>query len=331
MSARPVRQSILLASVAALAVAAAACSATPGPSPSSAPPAASPSGSTSSPQTPSASAEPSKVEASLLLEVTSEGGFINPVANLNALPVVEVYTDGRILTPAPQDAIAPGPLLPTVDVRSVGSAGATAIAAAIHAAGLDVPATAGPGVPGDSGTDVFTVTIDGQTTETRLSGNGPGIGEPGGPVIGGVGSGRSMDPSAAGAGASAGSDAERAAAFALLARLLDPGETWGAAASAPTRYVPAGYRLFAAPASPSGGPSTPGSVAWPLATPLAEFGSPAQPDRGVPGLRQGAVLGADAATVAPLLSAATQDTTFSSGGSSWTLYVRPLLPDELAG
>ena len=110
----------------------------------------------------------------VLLKVTSEGGFINPAANLNALPIVEVLTDGRILTPGAVDLIAPGPLLPTVDVRDTGPTGAAAILAAIKQAGLDQPSTARPGVPGDSGTDIFAVTIDGQTTETRLTGNGPG-------------------------------------------------------------------------------------------------------------------------------------------------------------
>jgi hypothetical protein len=66
--------------------------------------------------------------------VTSEGGFINPSANLNALPIVEVLSDGRILTVGPVDAIAPAPLLPTVQVRATGAAGAAAILAAIKEA-----------------------------------------------------------------------------------------------------------------------------------------------------------------------------------------------------
>jgi hypothetical protein len=218
-----------------------------------------------------------------------------------------VYSDGRILTPAGA-AGAETPLLPIVDVRDVGADGATAIVAAIRQAGLDTQSDSTAGVPGDNGTDVFDVTLDGTTIENRISGNGPGVGRPGG--LGG-----SADPG-------------QAAALDLLNRLLDPSETWGAGSAAATPYQPTGYRVFAAPGAPQGDPSrTP--VAWPLATPLASFGVPAVPDRGVAGLRQGAVVGADAATLAPVLGAATIDTGFTSGGQTWTLYVRPLLPDEL--
>ena len=317
MSARPIRAAACAVLVPLVVI---ACSGTPSPSvASSAAPSRAPASGA-----PTASPSPSAPAAELLLKVTSEGGFINPLASLNALPIVEVYADGRILTPAAQDAIAPAPLLPAVDIRDVGPAGATAIRAAIVAAGLDRPAAGGPGIPGDSGSDIFAVTIDGQTTETRLSGNGPGVGGPGGPGVGGPGASTdgSTDPAAA----------ERAAAFDLLSRLTDPAETWGAATTPSTRLVPSGFRVFAAPGAPASDPATARPpVDWPLATPLDQFGAPAQPDRGVAGLRAGAVLGPDAATLAPVLAAATDATAFRSGGALWTLYVRPLLPDELAG
>ena len=259
---------------------------------------------------------PSSAAAELLLKVTSEGGFINPVATLNALPLVEVYSDGRILRPGPVPAIAPGPLLPNEIVRSVGADGAAQISAAIRAAGLDQAATAGPGIPGDSGTDVFSVTLDGKTTVTRISGSGPGVGRPGGqPGVGG--SGGSAVPGGA-------------AALALLDRLLDPGETWGAAAGQDSPYRPLGYRVFAAPGAPQTDPALAQKpIAWPLSTGLASFGTAATPDRGVAGLRQGAVVGADADLLGPILERATQATGFTSDGGTWTLYARPLLPDEL--
>ena len=252
---------------------------------------------------------PSAAPAALILKVTSEGGFINPAATLGALPLVEVYSDGRILTPAAGSTTGTL-LLPVEDVRDVGAAGATAIVAAIKQAGLDTQSDSTSGVPGDNGTDVFDVTLDGTTIENRISGNGPGVGRPGG--LGG-----SADPG-------------HAAALDLLNRLLDPSELWGAGSAPETPFQPTGYRVFAAPVPPQGDPSTaPKPVAWPLSTPLASFGVPAVPDRGVQGLRQGAVVGADAATLAPILGAATIDTGFTSGGQTWTLYVRPLLPDEL--
>jgi hypothetical protein len=248
--------------------------------------------------------------------VTTEGGFINPSANLNALPLVEVLSDGRILTAGAVDAIAPAPLLPTLVVRDTGAAGAAAILTAIRQAGLDKAATGGPGIPGDSGTDIFSVTIDGQTTDTRLAGGGggPGVGGPGGHLPG-----DSADPG-------------RAAAFDLLSMLQDPTVAWGGGAVQPTPYAPAGYLVFVIPGAPQSDPATAQTpVAWPLSSPLAGFGAPAANDRGIAGLRQGAVLGPDAATLGPILSKATVETAFTSGGSSFTLSVRPLLPDELGG
>jgi hypothetical protein len=300
---RPIR----LAAVTFLAVIVAACggatSGSPAPTaPSSIVPPAS--------AAPSASSSPAASAAGLLLKVTSEGGFINPAATLAALPTVAVYTDGRILTPGPVDAIYPGPLLAPVVVRNVGPSGAAAILAAIKQVGLDTPATAGPGIPGDSGTNVFAAVVDGKTTTSRFAGAQPG--HPGG-------------------SAASGAD-EGAAALALLDRLLDPGETWGAPAATDTRYVPAGYRVYVAPGAPQADPPASQSpVSWPLSTPLAEFGTPAAPDRGIAGLRQGVVLGADAATLGPVLERASMLTAFTSGGSSYTLYVRPLLPDEVGG
>ena len=282
----------------------------------SVPPASAPgsSASSSTPPTTPSSPSPSATAATVLLKVTSEGGFINPAANLNALPIVEVLSDGRILTPGAVDAIAPAPLLPTLDVRDTGPAGAAAILAAIKLAGLDKPSTAGPGIPGDSGTDIFAITIDGQTIETRLAGGGPGVGGPGGPGLGG-----SADPG-------------KAAAFDLLGQLTDPSVAWGSGAIPVVRYAPEGYRVFVSPGAPSSDPATAQvPVAWPLATPLATFGTPAVPDRGIAGLRQGVALGPDAATLGPILARATVETAFTSGGTSWTLAVRPLLPDELGG
>jgi hypothetical protein len=264
---------------------------------------------------PSGSPAPGAASSALILRVTTEGGFIAPAANLATVPTLSVYGDGRILAPGPVDMIYPGPLLPPVAIHDVGPAGAQAIVAAIRAAGLDKPSTAGPGIPGDTGTTVIVVKLDGATTTTRmaLGGGAPG---PGGPGIPGAGS---PDPA-------------QAAAISLLARLEDPAETWGAASVHDSMLVPQGYLVFVAPGAPIGDSSVAqAAVAWPLSTALVSFGSPATPDRGISGLRQGAVLGADVATLGPVLAKATVLTPFASGGSSFTLFVRPLLPDEVPG
>src|SRR3954464_2828230 len=169
----PLRPARLAALAASTLVLLAACGGSPTPSSS---PTGSPAGSpaTSSPGTSSSAPEPSAATAALLLKVTSEGGFINPSATLAALPIVEVYDDGQILTPGPVDSIAPGPLVMPAQIRNVGAPGAAAIRTALQTAGLDQRAAGGRGVPGDWGTGFFAVTIEDQRTGTRLSGNGPG-------------------------------------------------------------------------------------------------------------------------------------------------------------
>jgi hypothetical protein len=264
----------------------------------------------SSPSTTAAPSASSAEPAALVLRVTTEGGFIGPAANLAALPQVSVLADGRILTPGPIDAIYPGPLVLPVLVRNVGPQGVAAIVAAIRAAGLDkAGAGGGRGIPGDTGTTVFLVNVDGAPVTNRLVLGGGLPGRPGGAG--------SPDP-----GAAAASD--------LLSRLADPSETWGAASAPQSPFVPVGLRVYAAPGAPAGdGSITEPAVAWPLSTPLDQFGVPAVPDRGIAGLRQGAVLGADAQALLPILNRANALTPFSSGGHVFTLWVRVLLPDEV--
>lgn len=249
--------------------------------------------------------------AKLILRVTTEGGFIAASASLGAVPAVSVYDDGRIFTPAPPPDVSPGPLVPGIRVRDLGGAGAAAIIAAIRTAGLDKEAPPA-GIPGDTGVTVFAVSIDAGTVRTRYAlGGGPG--GPGGPGV-----------------PAAGGDPAVAAARDLLAKLVDPAETWGQPAPAETAYVPAGYLIFVAPGAPPTDPAGARSpVPWPLSTTLGEFGSPSAFDRGISGLRQGTALGADAATLGPVFDEATSATAFTSAGQPYTLFVRPLFPDEL--
>lgn len=295
-----------------------ACSAAPATSPGSSsaptPPLQSPAASPS--PSPSPAATP-PVGAALVVRVTTEGGFIGPAAHLGQLPVAVVYADGRIFTPAPVDTIYPGPLLPVESVRSVGPAGLSAIRAAIAAASLDAGGGTNPGIGADAADTVFAVQAGDRLVTTRfpalgMGGHGPG--QPGG------GPGGSADP-------------QREAALALLTRLTDSADMWGAPVAAGAAYFPTAYRVFVAPGAPvASDPATARRpVAWPLSTPLASFGRLAVPDRGITGLRVGVVSGADAATLGPVLASATQITPFTSGGASFTLYVAPLLPDEPGG
>ena len=119
--------------------------------------------------------------------------------------------------------------------------------------------------------------------------------------------------------------------MALLDRPLDPAQTWGAASVKNGTYTPIGYRVFVAPGRrrlicrPASRPP-PG----PLSTPLDVRDARHARSRDH-GLRQGVVLGPDAAPLAPVLERATAITAFTSGGQSFTLSVRALLPDEAGG
>ncbi|MEO7664903.1 MAG: hypothetical protein ABIV26_07225 [Candidatus Limnocylindrales bacterium] len=285
----------------------AACQATPTPVPDKGSPGPTTGGSGT--PSPAPTASPDVTSSSVMLEVSSEGGFINPTATLAALPTVVVYADGRILTRGASIEL-PDALLPRVSVRNVGTTGAAEIAAAIHAAGLDVASTADPGVSADSGVSVFKVTTDAGVITTRFAANGAGGPGGPGPIPGG-----GATPSPA-----------RAAALDVLNRLLDPTQQWGATIVPETTLEPLGYRIFVAPGASTDGMTV---VAWPLPGDLAAFGTPAVPDLGVTGLRSGAALGADAAALGPVLAAATTSTVFTSNGHAYTLFVRPLLPHEI--
>jgi len=209
--------------------------------------------------------------------------------------MVVVDTDGKIYLPSGD---ASGALIPGVDVRDVGEAGAEQIIQAIRDAGLDHEGDDG-GIVADAGVTVFTVEIDGQEIVNRIGANGPGQpGQPGG------GNNPAID---------------------LLNRLTDPTETWGATDVEASTYEPVAYRVYAAPAEASDGET----VDWPLSTPLTDFGTPATPDFGVSGLRSGIVTGDDASTMAGALSLKSSQDAVMSDGHAYQLWVRPLLPDEL--
>jgi hypothetical protein len=293
--------------IAGLAIVAAACGSPAATASPSAAPSATPAGSVAPSGAPAGSPWPSAATApGLLLEVTTEGGFINPAATIGALPQLVVDTDGRIYTPGVSTGPST-PLIAPVDVRSTGAAGAAAILAAMRAAGLDKEGAGG--IAADAGSTVFTAVIDGVTVVSRFGGGGPG------PVNHG--------------GAPGDSGAPGAAATALLAQLTDPTVAWGGSAGTPIPYAATAYRVWTAPSAPvdtgNGGPA----VAWPLATGPADFGSPAAADLGVAGLRSGIVTGADAVALAAGLAGASPATPITSGGTTYRVWIRALFPDEL--
>jgi len=286
-------------------------------SPATAAPTASPASASSVPSSaPSSSAAPSLVAsaapspspsqaATLLLEVRTGGGFINPAAGIGALPTVVVDTTGRIYTPglAPDGS---NPLIPVVAVRDTGATGGAAILAAAKAAGL-VDGTGGGGVMADTGAAIFTLEVNGTEVVTKVAGGGPG-GGPGGP-------GASGKPGAA--------------ALEFLTKLTDPTTPWGGASAPATTYAPTEYRVWVAPDASLAGGAT--NAPWPLTADLATFGTSAATNLGVDGLRSGVVSGADAVTLATALAKIESGTDLTAKGAQYRVWVEPLLPVAVGG
>ncbi len=295
--------------LAALALVAGACTAASGGAPSDGPstgPSAAPAGS-AGPE-PSGSSAPSNPGAGLILRATLQGGFLGPSALRNRLPIVSVYADGRILSQGMTPAIYPGPLVASIVFRTVGPDGANGILKAASDAGLTGSDGAyGPGPIPDGASTVITVYHDAGQTVSTFSTLTP----------------RQIDLTSPLA-----DDPVMTGAAQLLARLMSS-DTFGGTAGASGTYAPLGFQVFAVPGAPV--VSEPGlarpPVSWPLATPLASLGK--ADSLGGAGSRVGLISGADAQALGPILEAATQITPFTSGGTQWTITVRPLLPDEV--
>jgi hypothetical protein len=67
------------------------------------------------------------------------------------------------------------------------------------------------------------------------------------------------------------------------------------------------------------------AIDWPFSTPLGDFG---EPDPNLTDIRCGVVSGSDLDAVLPLARSANELTPWTSGGTSYGLLFRPLLPDE---
>lgn len=241
----------------------------------------------------------------LVLRIGQEGGFVPVQFNLTRLPDLSLYGDGRLVSQGPQILIYPGPALPNILVRKVSAEGVKAIVQEAAKAGLtgkDRNFRAAADRITDMPDTVFTLTT-GSTHKTSVYG---------------FGSGEDLK---------AGSRSEIKAIKALRAlqeKLTDLGWLPEGSVGAEEPYTPAGMRIFVSePVQPEAGlEQTP--VAWPLAQPLAEFGSPVLPE----GFKCGTVTGDDLAKVLEAAKSANQVTPWESAGVKFGLSFRPLLPDE---
>jgi hypothetical protein len=246
----------------------------------------------------------------LVLRIEVGGGLVAPGWILSELPTISIYGDGRVITRGPQIEIYPGPALPNLRVSRVSEDGLQRILAAAVEAGI-VGRDASYPYPliADAPTTTFHANAGGTTA--TVSAYALGLGE---------------DTSVL-----APEDAAARADLAdFAAKLGDlPGWLGSGLVSSEAPYDFDAIRVFAQRATPAAQDPEPSPtiVDWPLATPLAEFGEPFRATA-EPSMRCGVVTGDDLATIRPALESANQLTSWRSGGETWSLILRPLLPDE---
>jgi len=244
----------------------------------------------------------------LVLRIETGGGFVPASFIVGRIPELSVFDDGRVIVQGPQDAIFPGPALPDLVTFRLSEDGLRALLENARTAGL-LGADAQYDYPGiaDAGTTTFTVIAEGQ----RHVVSAYALVE-GGPLD------AQLDPEVRRA---------RAALLAFQQRALDMRSWLGQAIVEPDSAY--GYellRVFVSAAEPQEPAEIEPSFAdWPLATPLATFGSPLAD---FAEMRCGVVRGDDLATLRPALEGSNQLTFWRSQAMTYQLTLRPLLPDE---
>jgi hypothetical protein len=239
------------------------------------------------------------------LRIDYTGGFVPPAFNLTRLPAVSVYADGRVITPGPQIMIYPPPALPNLQVQHISTGDVQklverAVAAGVGKTGVDY------GTPNitDLPNTRFTVTTpDGvQRTEVYAL----------------------MESMESASGLTPAQRDARQKLLDLMKAVTDLSGTLGAnAVGASEPYQPTKVAGIASAWAPPGdGTSAGPEIAWPgPALPGAPLGE---------GLGLGCVVAEQQEAGAVLAAAAKASTItpWTSGGKSWTVGIRPLLPDE---
>ncbi len=239
----------------------------------------------------------------LVLRVDVGGGFIAPDYSLRQIPRFSLFGDGTLITQGPQMEIYPGPALPALIATPISEEGVQAILEATRGAGLfgpnrhyDFPCIA------DVGTTTFTLNAEAEhhvVSAYALS------------------EGQSDCP-----GVDTGARAKLARFQAKLGDL----RSWLPEGSVGQdgQYAFTELRVYVRPYT--GDPTlSEREVAWPLTTPLADFG---QAVANLPDTRCGVVGGDELATLLPDVRSANELTPWTSEGRSYGLLFRPLLPDE---
>ncbi|MFM7718760.1 MAG: hypothetical protein ACKO8G_04600 [Actinomycetota bacterium] len=238
----------------------------------------------------------------LVLQVTTSGGFMMPNYALRTFPTFSLYGDGTAIVVGPQIEIYPPPALPPLLSQRLTASGMQKVLEAARDAGVFADATYDDfcGIA-DVGTTTIVANVDGVRHETSAYALGF--------------DGCTDDPEAR---AALSAFVNSLPTFSGLDAEVDVVGSMGPYAFSSLALIVGPAQLMA--------DLPQGEVAWPLATPLAGFGEPYE---GLD-LRCGVVTGADVEVLLPMLEQANELTPWTSGGASWSVLPRPLLPDETA-
>jgi hypothetical protein len=249
---------------------------------------------------------------SLVLRITIDGGFVPPNVTFTTLPVLSIYGDGRVIVQGPQTMIYPGAAMPALQGRTITEAGLQKVLAAAAEAGLLGP---------DSHYDDGGMIADAATTTFILNAGGR---------VHTISAYALYEQENAGPNLSKDDAAARDLLREFLNQVTNLPELAGASELTEVQpYTPHAVRLFISDQKPLVDESNPrqDAIVWPLDTPLAEIGEPL--GSGNPFELDCAVVeGADLDTLLPLLEDANTLTPWTSEGKTYTLFIRPLLPDE---
>jgi hypothetical protein len=241
----------------------------------------------------------------LVLRIDTSGGFVAPQQTLQQMPSFSLYGDGRVITQGAQTEIYPGPALPSLVVTSITPPGVQSILEDALAAGLGESHSYSTMTVSDMPTTTFTLNVNGETHTTQVYALGAG---------------------SSGPGMTAEERKARAALERLSSEATDLRRSLPAGSVGPDRqYAPEALRVFVQPYEHQRDPMLhEPEVAWPVSTPLASFGG----ETSAPGIRCGAVTGADARQLLNAAESANQLTPWTSDGEQYSLTLRVLLPDE---
>ncbi|GAA2589274.1 hypothetical protein GCM10010399_19200 [Dactylosporangium fulvum] len=257
----------------------------------------------SSPSAPTASFPPGE----MVLQVSVGGGFVPVAVAVTELPTLSVYGDGRVITTGPVPAIYPGPALPNVQVRHISQADIAKL--------TKLAVDAGVGMDRDLG---MPNVADAPTTEITVR-TAAGLQRTSAPALGIGSTDELTEPQRA----------AREQLQRLVEDLTDLPKTLGASAiDQSAAYVPTVLAVVAMPWQPTDDPvlKDPSAVAWPgPALPGEPVGEPAGDH---PDVRCVTATGAQVTEILAAAGSANARTPWTSGGSSWSVSFRPLLPHE---